>query len=60
MWKVGGGGSYIYLFGNSYDFGAPDFRQVKHIDWAGVGGVPVRLRYLPNYPDSEGAFDVIV
>lgn len=59
MWKIGGGGAWIDLYGYSLDFGAPDFEQVRCIDWSGVGGVPIRLRYLPEYPNSTGAVDVI-
>lgn len=60
LWKIGGNGAWIELYGYSYDFGAPDFNQVKRIDWMGIGGIPVRLCYLPNYPDSDGAIEVNV
>ena len=59
MWQFGGGGAYVNLFGYSMDFGLPDFSQVKSIDWSGIGGVPIRLRYLPNYPDTEDAIDIL-
>ena len=58
MWEIAGGGSRINLYGYSLDFGAPDFQQVKSIDWSGIGGVPIRLRYLPNYPNQEGATEI--
>ena len=60
LWKIGGNGACIELYGYSYDFGAPDFNQVKRIDWMGIGGVPMRLCYLPNYPDPDGAIEVNV
>lgn len=58
LWKAGRDGSCIDLYGCSYDFGAPDFTQIRSIAWDGIGGVPVRLRYLPGYPDEEGVFDI--
>lgn len=51
FWKIESGS--ISLYGRSYDFGAPDFDQVRSIDWTGIGGKPASLFFYPNYPDKD-------
>lgn len=33
----------LLLYGRSFAFGAPDFNQVRKIDWSGIGGMPLPL-----------------
>ena len=39
----------IYFF----DFGEPDFDYVRRIDWSGVGGSPLPLFHMPQWPNEE-------
>ncbi len=41
------------MFGRSFDFGAPDFDYVRRIEWSGIGGKPVPLFFVPNWPDED-------
>ena len=36
-----------------FDFGAPDFDYVRRIDWTGLGGKPISLYHMPNWPNEE-------
>lgn len=33
--------------------GAPDFDYVRRIDWTGLGGKPISLYHMPNWPNEE-------
>ncbi len=52
LWKLDPTRGAILLYGRSFDFGAPDFAYVRRIDWSAVGGKPVPLFFLPNWPDE--------
>lgn len=53
LWKIDEGRGAILLYGRSFDFGPPDFNHVHHIEWAGIGGKPLPLFYLPNWPEED-------
>jgi hypothetical protein len=53
LWKIDESRGAILMFGRSFDFGAPDFDYVRHIEWSGIGGKPVPLFYVPNWPDED-------
>lgn len=52
LWKIDHSRSAIILYGRSFDFGRPDISAIRSIDWAGVGGSPVPLLYLPSWPQE--------
>ena len=39
-------------------FGAPEFSQVRRIEWGGLGGVPQPLFHLPLWPKEDGMVPV--
>ena len=53
LWKADESRRAILLYGRSFDFEAPDFDKVCHIDWTGIGGKPISLFYLPYWPDEN-------
>ncbi len=53
LWKVDEGRGAILLYGRSFDFGPPYFDCVRRIEWSGIGGKPVPLFFLPNWPDED-------
>ena len=42
----------IMLFGRSFDFGSPDFDNLRKIEWTGAGGKACPILYLPKWPDD--------
>ncbi len=60
QWRIDEGRGAIVLFGRSFDFGPPDFDYVKRIDWAGLGGKPRALLYMPQWPDESAVVPVMV
>ncbi len=52
-WKIDNCRGAILLYGRSFDFGPPDFDFVRRIDWSGIGGKPVPLFFLPNWPEED-------
>lgn len=53
LWKKDEGRRAILLYGRSFAFGAPDFNQVKRIDWSGIGNTPSPLFLVPHWPDES-------
>ena len=53
LWKKDEGRRAILLYGRSFAFGAPDFNQVKRIDWSGIGNTPSPLFFVPHWPDES-------
>ena len=53
LWKIDESRRAILLYGRSFDFGAPDFSHVQRIEWAGVGGKPLPLLFLPHWPEED-------
>ena len=53
LWKKDEGRRAILLYGRSFAFGAPDFNQVKRIDWSGIGNTPSPLFFVPQWPDES-------
>jgi hypothetical protein len=53
LWKRDESRGAILMFGRSFDFGAPDFDYVRRIEWSGIGGKPVPLFFVPNWPDED-------
>ncbi len=53
LWKIDEARGAILLYGRSFDFGPPYFDSVRRIDWEGIGGNPVPLFFLPNWPDED-------
>jgi hypothetical protein len=53
LWKIDESRGAILMFGRSFDFGAPDFDYVRRIEWSGIGGKPVPLFFVPNWPDED-------
>ena len=53
LWKRDEGRRAILLYGRSFAFGAPDFNQVRRIDWRGVGGLPIPLFFVPRWPSED-------
>lgn len=60
LWKIDTQRNIVLLYGRSFDFGLPDFSQVKSVDWHGVGGSPLPLLYLPNWPDESNVQPIII
>ena len=60
LWKREEGRRCILLFGRSFAFGAPEFSQVRRIEWSGLGGSPQPLFHLPLWPSEEGMVPVYV
>ena len=53
LWKKDEGRRAILLYGRSFAFGAPDFNQVKRIDWSGIGNTASPLFFVPHWPDES-------
>lgn len=53
LWRLDEERRIVLLFGRSFDFGEPDFDYVRRIDWTGLGGTPIPLYYLRNWPSEE-------
>lgn len=60
LWKRDEARRCILLFGRSFAFGAPNFSQVRRIEWSGIGGTPHPLFHLPLWPREEGMVPVYV
>lgn len=55
LWQIDLADGSLILFGRSFDFGRPDFSRVERIDWSGVGGTPMPMKFYPHWPSREGA-----
>lgn len=53
LWKADESRRAILLYGRSFDFGLPDFDHVNRIEWNGIGGNPMPLFYVPNWPNED-------
>lgn len=53
LWKKDDERRAILLYGRSFAFGTPDFSQLRRIEWAGAGGTPSPLFFLPHWPDED-------
>ena len=53
LWKVDEARRVVLLYGRSFAFGPPCFEQGMRIEWAGIGGMPRPLFFLPRWPDEE-------
>lgn len=53
LWKIDDSRGAILLYGRSFDFGIPDFDHIHRIEWSGIGGKPLPLFYLPNWPEED-------
>lgn len=53
LWKADESRRTILLYGRSFDFGLPDFDHVHRIEWNGIGGNPMPLFYVPNWPNED-------
>ena len=58
FWKIDDSRGAILLYGRSFDFGRPYFKYVRRIEWSGVGGNPIPLFFVPNWPD-EGLLEPV-
>ena len=52
LWKIDEKSGAIMLFGRSFDFGSPDFDNLRKIEWTGAGGKACPILYLPKWPDE--------
>ena len=53
LWKIDEGRRCILLYGRSFAFGAPCLEQIRSIEWSGVGGSPLPLFHLPQWPNED-------
>lgn len=53
LWRADDSRGAVLLYGRSFDFGPPDMDYVREIDWAGVGGKPIPLFFLPHWPSED-------
>lgn len=53
LWKIDESRRAVLLYGRSFDFGSPDFERVYRIEWAGIGGKPMPLFFLPHWPEED-------
>ena len=53
LWKIDHSRNAILLYGRSFDFGLPDFSQVRHIDWSHFGNLHPILLYAPHWPNED-------
>lgn len=58
LWKRDEGRRAILLYGRSFEFGVPDFNQVRRIEWTGIGGIPSPLFHLPLWPSEENLIPI--
>ena len=52
LWKIDEKSGAIMLFGRSFDFGSPDFDNLRKIEWTGAGVKSCPIIYLPKWPDD--------
>lgn len=60
LWRMDEERRAILLYGRSFAFGAPRFEYVRCVQWAGIGGTPRPLFFLPHWPSEEGMQPVYV
>lgn len=60
LWKIDEKRNVVLLYGRSFDFGLPDFSNVRCVEWHGVGGSPLPLLYLPHWPDESTVQPIII
>ena len=53
LWEKDESRGIVLLFGRSFDFGRPEFSQVRRIEWGGIDGVPHTLFFVPNWPNQD-------
>ena len=53
LWLIDEKRRAVLLYGRSFDFGPPNFDEVRHIEWSGIGGEPMPLFFLPHWPDEN-------
>lgn len=53
LWIIDESRRAILLYGRSFDFGVPNFNEVRRIEWAGIGGKPLPLFFLPHWPNDD-------
>lgn len=58
LWKYDPLRDAILLYGRSFEFGPPNFNNLRHIDRTGLDCKPCGLLYLPQWPDESVAVPV--
>lgn len=53
LWKIDEGRRAVLLYGRSFAFGTPTLEHIKRIEWTGIGGSPLPLFFLPNWPTED-------
>ena len=53
LWKADECRGALLLYGRLFDFGRPDFRFLRRVDWSGAGGVERPLFFLPQWPNED-------
>lgn len=53
LWHIDKERKALLLYGRSFAFGAPDWNQVKEIDWNGIEGAPLPLFFVPRWPNED-------
>ena len=53
LWKMDPLRGAIMLYGRSFEFGAPLFNGLKHVNWDGIDGKERLLFYQPHWPYDE-------
>jgi hypothetical protein len=53
LWEYDAERGCVLLYGRSFAFGAPDFSEVRSVDWGSLGEAPCPLFYMPRWPSDE-------
>lgn len=51
LWTIDEERRCVLLYGRSFDFGGPDFAELRRIEWGRVSPMP--LFYLPHWPSQS-------
>ena len=53
-------GRAVVLYGRSFEFGAPEFSNLRYVNWDGIDGMERPLFYQPHWPYDETLVPIAV
>lgn len=59
-WEVSVKDKKLILHGCSYDFGSPQFEELKSVDYSFFGGYEFPLEFWPHHPYEEERMEISI
>ncbi|MBO5921645.1 MAG: hypothetical protein J6Q48_04580 [Bacteroidaceae bacterium] len=53
LWRVDEERGAVVLYGRSFEFGTPEFGNLKYVNWDGIDGMERPIFYQPHWPYDE-------